>query len=517
MPVRVQVGHVVREFALFVARGLKYWLSELVNPSRDTLDANPGFVAQDGVPIVVVNHGGGNNPEAFMEEWNFPQVWATPTPRPISDGTHPRRVDCQCVVVYMYGWSSRDERPIAEEEVVDPDGTLPPTATITVVPNTDFPEGQRDEIDAINENLAGLAAADQPIIDKLGEIDRDLVKLLKAIPQVRSATWNPGSFFPNDDPQDDVAFFDRVLQVVEAYLLEQVGIVWRADGTLQDHVIDRYRRYLFGYSNGAMMGFRLVKEMPSGTWAAFHAMCGTIGGKRYTRYDVPPLWDNYPVGIEPVSLYFHAGGRDVVGDPYDPKYEQASPDSNDLTWAAQVAEYNDHKVPPLAHDDRTELESSPEDLRILVGAYNVGGRDLVAIPRGRAAQIVQQYLPMNRAVAAYVDLFPLGAVSHFPRLPDRLHNRPGPRGPLNLPGDRDSRNAEMWIYEPRGRGLPAEPVPDPMAYAMDANPVVVEHRDERMNHTNYFSAPPAGRPTTTNRYITVHTIWRWFYAHPRVH
>lgn len=87
--------------------------------------------------------------------------------------------------------------------------------------------------------------------------------------------------------QELLGSIDRVL--VEAPGLVTVSVdplTGEATYEVPD-LFDVDRRYLFGYSNGGMLGYRIIADMERDTWAACWAMSTTCGGVSEVGYTPP--------------------------------------------------------------------------------------------------------------------------------------------------------------------------------------------------------------------------------------
>ncbi|MDH4277794.1 MAG: hypothetical protein OEW83_06895, partial [Acidimicrobiia bacterium] len=87
--------------------------------------------------------------------------------------------------------------------------------------------------------------------------------------------WNPGFGGGFLRAQNDVAFVESMIAEAERMLnreMRQLGIPGPA--------IDPNRRFLFGYSAGGMMAYRLVNKMPD-NWAALWVQSSAHGGRSY--------------------------------------------------------------------------------------------------------------------------------------------------------------------------------------------------------------------------------------------
>ena len=119
--------------------------------------------------------------------------------------------------------------------------------------------------------------------------------------------WNTGFSGEFLSTQDDVGFVQAMIDAVEEMLqakLDELGIPGRA--------IDADRRFLFGYSMGGMMSYRLVNEMPN-HWAALWVMSGAYGGRGHNERTPTVTWP--PSGSASVSLFAQHGEIDTVAAP----------------------------------------------------------------------------------------------------------------------------------------------------------------------------------------------------------
>lgn len=119
--------------------------------------------------------------------------------------------------------------------------------------------------------------------------------------------WNTG--FASDFllVQSDVAFIQHMIRRVEELLraeLTAAGIKHRP--------IDADRRFLFGYSMGGMMAYKLAHEMPD-HFAAIWALSGAYGGRSHDG--LTPTVTNDPQGTLSLSLFAHHGELDTTVPP----------------------------------------------------------------------------------------------------------------------------------------------------------------------------------------------------------
>jgi poly(3-hydroxybutyrate) depolymerase len=122
-----------------------------------------------------------------------------------------------------------------------------------------------------------------------------------------SRGWNTGfsgSYMP---VQNDVGFIRAAIGAVETMMqaeLTKIGSARRP--------FDPDRRFLFGYSMGGMLGYRLVSEMPN-YWAALWAMSAAFGGRSHDG--LTPTVTHVPQGHSSVSLFAHHGDADTLVPP----------------------------------------------------------------------------------------------------------------------------------------------------------------------------------------------------------
>jgi poly(3-hydroxybutyrate) depolymerase len=118
--------------------------------------------------------------------------------------------------------------------------------------------------------------------------------------------WNVGfadDFLP---VHSDVSFIQAAVDAVEEMVqrkLDELGVKRRA--------IDPDRRFVFGYSMGGMLAYRLAHELPN-QFAALWVMSGAIGGRSHEGLTGTVM--NVPQG-GPVSLFAHHGELDDVVPP----------------------------------------------------------------------------------------------------------------------------------------------------------------------------------------------------------
>jgi hypothetical protein len=262
----------MREFDFYAPPGWQHWVGEAWKRGRT------------GLPLVVALHGGAQDPLSFQEDWFFPRVWSLALDsdgnpgEPVAPGAA-RILANQFFVLYPYGmgWSTASLHTLAY-------ALVEPAAIPNAPPGSDF-----------------------------GPLYRD-ARTIRA--------WNAG-FGASSPLIDDISFIQAAADAMSNMLSQTLH---KADDDLPEDLqrisptslFDIERRYLFGYSNGAMLGHRLVKEMPD-HWAALWAMSGTCGGKPHVgvsseRESVVNLPED---GQYAVSLFAHHGDLDEIVPPGD--------------------------------------------------------------------------------------------------------------------------------------------------------------------------------------------------------
>ena len=119
--------------------------------------------------------------------------------------------------------------------------------------------------------------------------------------------WNTGfadDFLP---VQSDVSFIRAAVDAVEEMLRRKLGEL----GVTRPP-IDADRRFVFGYSMGGMMAYKLAHEIGD-HFAALWVMAGAIGGRSHEG--LTGTITNDPTGRSAVSLFAHHGELDVVVPP----------------------------------------------------------------------------------------------------------------------------------------------------------------------------------------------------------
>ena len=119
--------------------------------------------------------------------------------------------------------------------------------------------------------------------------------------------WNMGfaSGFPVET--GDVGFIKKMIDTVEELLQRELRTLG-----IEGPAIDPDRRFLFGYSAGGMMAYRLANRMPN-HWAALWVQSAAYGGR--AADGITARVTNQPTGRHAVSLFAHHGEADVVVPP----------------------------------------------------------------------------------------------------------------------------------------------------------------------------------------------------------
>ncbi|MEJ2158606.1 MAG: PHB depolymerase family esterase [Desulfobacteraceae bacterium] len=234
-------------------------------------------------------------------------------------------------------------------------------------------------------------------------------------------SWNVGFAGEYLPVQSDVSFIRAAIDALEEMLrhkLHGLGISRPA--------IDPDRRYVFGYSAGGMMAYKLAHEIPD-YFGALWVMAGAYGGRAHEGLTATVT--NDPQGASSVSLFAHHGEDDTVVPP-GPRQDPTG------------------RVQP-----DTAFEVTPG---IVFDIYDEAG-----IPAGDAPIHNNAY----RTLAA--------AVEEFRRYNDC---EPEPVAPVSGSGKEDmigGTDARQYVFHQASGAV---------------NPEVTVYRDGAMNHANYSTA-----------------------------
>ena len=119
--------------------------------------------------------------------------------------------------------------------------------------------------------------------------------------------WNTGFSGLYTEGRDDVGFLRTAVAAVEEMLRSAL-----ARAGIRRDPIDRDRRFLFGYSMGGMMAYRMVHEVPD-VFAALWVVSSAIGGR--ANEGLTRTVTNDPRGTTSVSLFAHHGDNDLIVPP----------------------------------------------------------------------------------------------------------------------------------------------------------------------------------------------------------
>lgn len=151
------------------------------------------------------------------------------------------------------------------------------------------------------------------------------VPALDGSPMRGWSTGFSGAYLP---VHDDVGFIQAMIAAVEQLLRRELDALGLAGPP-----IDRDRRYLFGYSMGGMLAYRLASAVPD-TWAALWVMAAAYGGR--SSDGLSQTVTHPPRGRSAVSLFAHHGDLDTLvppGPDNDPSGLALSTDIHDLLVA----------------------------------------------------------------------------------------------------------------------------------------------------------------------------------------
>lgn len=119
-------------------------------------------------------------------------------------------------------------------------------------------------------------------------------------------TWNYG-FEPTITSDNDVTFINQATAVVKGWLDDRLTAIGSARRSIDDD-----RRFLFGYSAGGKMCYRLAAANGN-TYAAIWVQSASFGGTALSGKTA--LVENAPAGVNPVSLFVHHGDLDETVVP----------------------------------------------------------------------------------------------------------------------------------------------------------------------------------------------------------
>jgi hypothetical protein len=287
MPYSLMSNGVMREFDFYAPPGWEYWVGKAWEQRRI------------GLPLIIALHGGGEDPLKFQEDWFFPWIWnlglnSDGNPGdPVTPGD-PRILDHQCFVLYPYGlgWMTKslfDLAYLLKELPAIP--SLP--AVFPTKPDLGPLYRDAGTVRAFNAGFSGWGVLADDVAFIKAAIDA-MNNMLK------EALLAAAAGLPEDFPW------------------EQPAVRPSQTERKSPDLFDQYRRFLFGYSNGAMFGHRLVNQMPD-YWAAFWAMSGTCGGKPNVNVstDEDRVVNLPEDGRYAVSLFAHHGDKDTTVPPGD--------------------------------------------------------------------------------------------------------------------------------------------------------------------------------------------------------
>lgn len=236
MPFQLIQDGLLREFRFYAPAAWQYWVKRAADED-----------GRNGLPLVIALHGGGQDPEAFSEDWSF---------HTLINPTSSTNWEDRFFVLYPHGFG-----------------------TLTVA----------------NQPLRG---------------------------------WNSGFSGGGLPAQDDVKFLRSAVAAIENLLraeLEQAGMRYCP--------IDADRRFLFGYSNGGMMAYKLAHDVPD-TFAALWVMSAAYGGRSHEGLNATVT--NDPQGSSSVSLFAHHGEADVVIPP-GPRNDPTGREPNSIEHGVYTA------------------------------------------------------------------------------------------------------------------------------------------------------------------------------------
>jgi predicted esterase len=482
MPYTLVHNGLTREFDFFAPPGWQYWVA------RAWVDHG-----RIGLPLVVALHGAGQDPLEFQEKWFFPNVWALDLDGELivdDIASYERLLENQFFVIYPYGvgWASSTLHTLAYDPVAAALLARDPT------PLPDIPGS------APGTNLRPLYREDRPargwdsgiagVVTGPGIKD---VSFIKAVIGTMNEKLR-GELLSAADVIDQLAEdFPWEINVVPAPYLPKRP--FDAPKTLFD--VDR--RFLFGYSNGAMLGHRLVRKMPD-YWAAVWGMSTTVGGKPHQGVGDVNAEDavvNLPQeGDYTVSFFAHHGEQDEIFPPGR---------VNAVTGQLDVLGTPDFEL-------QLPRPVAPIFRQYLAAGFNT---ELPDGTRVNGLTFLPGFLPLAQGWRGYIEYNGLSEVtvrrpqkglgpSSEGEEPDLGVPSVGlpPSGPLDdLLDNIDIPILTAYSYSSGDTGIPL------VGYSFAANPIAVMYIDPNMSHTKFTEH--------INRYFFASDVWEFFRYHPR--
>ena len=331
MPYTLVHKGVMREFDFYAPLGWQHWFWKAWTEHQ-----------RFGLPLVVALHGGAQDPLEFQRNWFFPRVWNLGLDNgggpgdPVEPGAD-RFLENQFFVLYPYGmgWTTESLWTRAYLGIEPPQNLAPRT------------------LRAWNAGFGGW-----------NSLVKDVSFIQAAVNTMNEMLKAELMATPNELPSN---------------------FPWELWNEGEAGLFDPDRRFLFGFSNGAMMAYRLVKKMPD-YWAALWSMAGTCGGKPHIGrgeddYSIVNLPNSGQYGV---SLFAHHGDIDNVvppGDWDEPDFScQAaeSPNAASLMWeAAGFSNAPDYRTGYLP---LSQAARSYSNYNNLAGAPEIRDRDGLAGP-----------------------------------------------------------------------------------------------------------------------------------------
>jgi poly(3-hydroxybutyrate) depolymerase len=269
-------------------------------------------------------------------------------------------------------------------------------------------------------------------------------------------SWNTGMTSESD--RDDVGFIQAAIAAADDFLRKQV-VSEGLFSYVPASAFDQDRKYLFGYSAGGMMAYRLVSEMENGSWAAMWVMESSFGGTPHAGFtqQFPVVEHAPPIGPFAISLFAHHGGAD------------------DLVPAGGFTQRSGTN-PSLFAERALSGKMKPDE-----GDNN----DPVRAGRLQDAD-ANDLAPAFRTLAGAFHAF---KEANFLTGQEAFRNGPDIHGGFTSV-------------------LQSSP-PTPLLQLNQVNPVVARYLDPLLEHTGYWEE--AGNL----HYFTAPVVWSFFKAHPR--